>query len=398
MSAEQAPAPASFRDALPDYISARMINEYVYCPRLFYFEQVEGVFVHNEHTVEGAVQHKRVDKEGKSAPEPDEESSEPVVVRSITLSSEKHRVIAKLDLTEFAKGNATPVDYKHGRPMADSESVQAWPTDRVQLAVQALVLRANGYRCEEGFVFYQETRQKVRVALHEEAIAEAEQAIAGAWATVAGKEMPPPLVDSPKCPGCSLVGICLPDETWSLWSRDDGEAEQLDLFGTRPGSRRTPRPSEPRLLVTPRDELRPLYLNTQRLRVGKTGGVLRIKERDKVVQEARINEVCQVNLMGAIQISTQAVQELCRAEKPICYFSQGGWFYGVTTGLSTKNVFLRRTQFHLAEEGPLLPPARQEAGSGQDPQSTDHVAAQPPRTPEAGIAGVEVAHRTRRNS
>ena len=24
---------------------------------------------------------------------------------------------------------------------------------------------------------------------------------------------PPPLIDSPKCPGCSLAGICLPDET-----------------------------------------------------------------------------------------------------------------------------------------------------------------------------------------
>ena len=78
--------------------------------------------------------------------------------------------------------------------------------------------------------------------------------------------------------------------------------------------------------------------------------MLRIKERDKVVQEARINEICQVNLMGNIQISTQAVQELCQAEKPICYFSQGGWFYGVTTGLNTKNVMLRRAQFRLAEE------------------------------------------------
>ena len=350
MSAEPAPAPSPSRAALPDYLSARMINEHVYCPRLFYFEQVEGVFVHNEHTVEGAVQHKRVDKEGRSAPGPEEEPDEPVVVRSMTLSSEKHRVIAKLDLAEFDRGLATPVDYKHGRPQTDEESVQAWPTDRVQLAVQALVLRANGYRCEEGVVFYQMTRQRVRVPFNDEVIAEAEQAIADAWDTAAATEMPPPLIDSPKCPGCSLVGICLPDETWSLWSRDNGEAEQLDLFETPPGRRPRPRAGEPRLLVTPRDELRPLYLNTQRLRVGKTGGVLRIKERDKVVQEARINEICQVNLMGAIQISTQAVQELCRAEKPICYFSQGGWFYGVTTGLSTKNVFLRRTQFSLAEE------------------------------------------------
>ena len=84
--------------------------------------------------------------------------------------------------------------------------------------------------------------------------------------------------------------------------------------------------------------------------MGKSGNVLKIKERDKVVQEVRINETCQVNLMGNVQISTQAVQELCKAEKPICYFSQGGWFYGITTGMNTKNVLLRKSQFVLAEQ------------------------------------------------
>ena len=340
---------APSRRALPDYLPARMINEYVYCPRLFYFEQVEGVFEHNEHTVEGSVQHRRVDKEGQSAPETGEEHEEQIVVRSLTLSSEEHRVIAKLDLAEFAGGRATPVDYKHGRPMAGEDRLQAWPADRVQLAVQALVLRANGYRCDEGVVFYQKTRQRVRVAFDGETIAEAERAIEGAWETAAAAEMPPPLVDSPKCPDCSLVGICMPDETWHLWSRaDDGDLEQLRLFGS-PKTLEMPPERKTRLLVAPHAELRPLYLNSPRLRVGKSGGVLRIKEDGKVVQEARVNEICQVNLMGNIQISTQAVQELCRAEKPVCYFSHGGWFYGVTTGLNTKNVFLRKAQFRLAE-------------------------------------------------
>jgi CRISPR-associated endonuclease Cas1 len=64
----------------------------------------------------------------------------------------------------------------------------------------------------------------------------------------------------------------------------------------------------------------------------------------------RIGEICQVSLMGNVQISTQAVQTLCEAEVPICYFSMGGWFYGITTGLNEKNVFLRRSQFRLAEE------------------------------------------------
>jgi CRISPR-associated protein Cas1 len=52
--------------------------------------------------------------------------------------------------------------------------------------------------------------------------------------------------------------------------------------------------------------------------------------------------------MGNIQLSTQAIQTLCEAEVPVCYFSQGGWFYGITTGLCTKNVFLRQRQFAMA--------------------------------------------------
>lgn len=68
------------------------------------------------------------------------------------------------------------------------------------------------------------------------------------------------------------------------------------------------------------------------------------------VQEVRIAETCQVNLMGNIQISTQALQGLCEQETPVCYFSQGGWFYGITSGMNTKNVFLRRSQYGLADE------------------------------------------------
>src|ERR1035438_6988982 len=54
--------------------------------------------------------------------------------------------------------------------------------------------------------------------------------------------------------------------------------------------------------------------------------------------------------MGNVQMSTQAVQSLCESGIPICYFSMGGWFYGITTGLNQKNVFLRRAQFRLSEE------------------------------------------------
>jgi CRISPR-associated protein Cas1 len=77
--------------------------------------------------------------------------------------------------------------------------------------------------------------------------------------------------------------------------------------------------------------------------------VLKVKDKDKLVQEVRFNEICQLNLLGSIQLTTQAIQALCEAEIPIAYFSMGGWFYGITQGLGVKNIFLRREQFRFAE-------------------------------------------------
>src|SRR5579883_952896 len=331
----------------PDYLPARMVNEFAYCPRLFFYEWVEGLFAESADTIEGAIQHQRVDEKATPLPEPGE-LPEKIHARSVTLASERLRVIAKMDLVEAEGQVVTPVDYKHGKPRQGKDGLELWPSDRAQLAVQGLVLRDNGYECREGVVYYRKTGQRVRVEFEEALLRETEELIARAWATAAAGEIPPPLVDSPKCPGCSLVGICLPDETWSAAEGEEAaEPEQLGLFGGPP---KKPVKREVRPLVTPRSELRPLYLNSQGVRVGKSGAVLQVREKDALVQEVRIGEICQVSLMGNVQISTQAVQALCEADVPICYFSMGGWFYGITIGLNEKNVFLRRSQFRLAEQ------------------------------------------------
>ncbi|MFW6171085.1 MAG: CRISPR-associated endonuclease Cas1 [Planctomycetota bacterium] len=341
----------------PDYLPARMLNEYTYCPRLFYYEHVEGIFVHNRETVEGSIQHKRVDGKEDELPPAEEllENQKPVRMRSVTLSSETLGVIAKMDLIETDGQCVVPVDYKRGQPFQSADgSLQAWDTDRTQLAVQALILRDHGYCCEEAVVYYAKTKQRVRILLDDTLVREALRTIEDARRAVVGP-IPPPLSDSPKCPRCSLVSVCLPDET-NLCTREDGRSDevvQLTLFDLDEHRVRVeekkPLAEEVRRLVAARDDLRPLYLNTQGLYVGKSGQVLQVKEKRKLVQEVRINEICQLNLMGNIQISTQAIQTLCQAEIAIAYFSMGGWFYGVTQGLGVKNIFLRREQFRLAD-------------------------------------------------
>src|SRR5262249_32933153 len=139
-------------------------------------------------------------------------------------SSERLGVIAKMDLIEVQLAAAndgvggvsvqmvTPVDYKAGAPRAGEEEKEMWDTDKMQLGLQILILRDNGYRCEEGVIYYRETKQRVRLVMTPEVEGWILQRIQEARATAMGR-MPPPLVNSPKCVRCSLAPVCLPDET-----------------------------------------------------------------------------------------------------------------------------------------------------------------------------------------
>ncbi|MHB1038083.1 MAG: CRISPR-associated endonuclease Cas4g/Cas1g [Pirellulales bacterium] len=345
-------------ELLPEYLPARMVNEFVYCPRLFYYEWVEGVFVENRETVEGSLRHEKLERKDDALPSAEESAAgETIHSRSVTLSSDSLQLVAKMDLIEGADGLVTPVDYKRGAPRESKDgSLEAWDADRVQLAVQALVLRESGYRCEEAVIYYVTTRQRVRVPIDEALVAQTVSAAAEARALATAGRIPPPLYDSPKCPRCSLVGICLPDETRACGRMGDGSerAAQGTLFDVEPPpdailAEEAGEPAEVRRLVPARDDLRPLYLNTPGLRVGKSGAVLKVQEKDRLVEEVRIQDICQLNLFGNIQLTTQAIQTLCEYEIPIAYFSMGGWFYGVTHGLGVKNIYLRREQFRLAE-------------------------------------------------
>ncbi|HYC54031.1 MAG TPA: CRISPR-associated endonuclease Cas1 [Candidatus Binatia bacterium] len=323
-----------------------MVNEFVYCPRLFYYEWIDGLFAHSVDTVEGANRHAAIDSSPTEMPPPDQDAL--VVSRSVQLSSETHRLIAKIDVVESASGEVSPVEYKKGSPCDGPDGPAAWPADRVQAGVQALVLMDNGYTCSEAVLYYSATRQRVSVRVDEALIGETVAAVQAARALAAHAVRPEPLVDSPKCPRCSLVGICLPDET-RLWSLLDEESDhQLVLFEKESVTDEQAPAKEPRRLVPARDDLRPLYVVGYDMIVGKNGEVLTVKQKGKLIDEIRLHELSQVNLYGNVQITAHAVQVLCEAERPVAHFSYGGWFYGLTQGLGLKNVFLRRDQFQLA--------------------------------------------------
>ena len=302
-------------------IPARILNEYVYCPRLAYLEWVQKEWEDSSDTVEGRHVHRRVDKQGGSLPEPDEEAEELRVARSVELSSKKLNLIAKIDLVESADGKVTPVDYKRGkRPHV---ARRAYDPERVQLCAQGLLLREHGYECSEGILYFAGSRERVRVRFDEELIELTHQAIENLGAVVGAGRIPPPLEDSPKCPRCSLVGVCLPDEVNLL---------RMTSENVRPLSVRHARAL-------------PVYVQSHRGKIAKKGERLAITKDDDKTVYARIAETSQLVVMGNVYITTPTLHELMRRNIPVTWQSYGGWFLGHTIGAGHANVEVRTAQY-----------------------------------------------------
>ncbi|PIE25258.1 MAG: CRISPR-associated endonuclease Cas4/Cas1 [Planctomycetota bacterium] len=319
-----------------EFLPVRMVAEYCYCPRLFHLMHVDGRWEDNRYTAEGREVHRRVDRIDQVLPDAQEAEEEagggeeaPEISRSVTLGSERLGIVAKLDLVSTAGREALPVETKRGKVPDNAE--RSYEPERVQLMAQGLLLREHGYDCDHGMLYFHGSRTRVEIPFTEELEGRTLAAIRDARVAQQSRELPLPLEDSPKCYGCSLSGICMPDETLAL---------QLC----------PPDPEQPKMrrLYPARTDARPFYVQEQGSYVGKKGSELCVKRKGELLGTARFKDLSSVVLMGGVQISTQCVQALSEASIPVCYFSTGHWFYGMTHGHGLQNSYDRAAQFEYA--------------------------------------------------
>lgn len=320
---------------LPDYVPARMVNEFAYCPRLFHLEWVSTQWADNVETDQGRWHHRSVDRAAGRVPAPSSDDEAPRVARSVSLSSERLGLTAVIDVLETADGRVVPIDTKRGAPPDIPE--RAWEPERVQVCVQAILLREAGYQCDEAVLYFADARQRVTVPIDTALVARTLELILGLRRAATSETPPPPLVDSPKCPRCSLVGICLPDEVNLLADRTD---------------------RAPRRLVPSATAARPVYVVEQGTYLGKEGDRLEIRRGREVVETVRFIDVSQVCVFGNVQIGTQLLRSLFDRDVPVAWFSFGGWLAGVAEGHSSKHVQLRRRQVLADVRGEGLDIAR----------------------------------------
>jgi CRISPR-associated protein Cas1 len=314
---------------VPRLLPARMLNEYAYCPRLFFLEWVQQQWAESADTAEGSFHHRQVDVARGDAPLPEDEP-ELLRAQSVSLSSTELGLAAKIDVIEGGNQLVRPVDVKRGKPPNIPEG--AYEPERVQLCAQGLLLREAGYRCEDGVLYFAGARRRVTVSFDAALVHRTRELLSEAREVASRDIPPPPLIDSPKCPRCSLVGICLPDEINTLTDRTERPRRRLI-------------PSDP--------AARPFYVTEQGAYVSVRNGRVEVRKGGSGLASIRLIDVSQLCLMGNVQVSTQAFRAFFANDIPVCFFTFGGWLAGIAEGLPSKNVELRRRQVIVGSRGGL---------------------------------------------
>ena len=120
--------------------------------------------------------------------------------------SKKHALVGKADIVEMRGKQPTPVEYKKGRK-------KQWGNDDIQLCAQALCLEEMfNTTIDMGFIFHAASKRRREVFFDDKLRSETLQTIESVRQLLERGIIPPTVLE-PKCDGCSLRKICMPELT-----------------------------------------------------------------------------------------------------------------------------------------------------------------------------------------
>ena len=188
-----------------DYPPLSALNHLLFCERRCALLRIDGVWVENVHTTGGTLDHRRAHTVSERA--------RPSVrtVSGLRLISHRLRLTGIADLVEFRKPASDvgseapyPVEYKRGRR-------KRWDNDEVQLCAQAICLEEMlGVPVPAGAIYHITSRGRREVIFGSALRAKTEAAAARLHELLAGTQIPAPEL-KPRCRGCSIRGVCLPE-------------------------------------------------------------------------------------------------------------------------------------------------------------------------------------------
>jgi CRISPR-associated protein Cas1 len=344
----------------------RRLHNFIYCPRLFYFQWVENIFQENADTVAGSHVHRNVDAPSRLEDPKELGLPEGSKVRSLRLESESLGLIGVVDIVEGGPDGAEIIDYKKGSARRDAEGDRvAKEPDAIQVAAHALLLREQGVNAVRGAIYYAADKRRVPVEFSEELFSKVRKGIEEARAVAGSGNCPAPLKNDARCLYCSAYPVCLPNE--SLWwakrrkaTDADGQLqfgfagqsddavrdrilEALD-FAAESGKAPTLEPPRPG-----GDDSEVLVVQTPGAQIGQRGDQLVVSVKGEEKRKLPGQQVRAIYCFGAVQITAQAVETCLELGIDVSYFSPAGRFLGLLRGLPASGVDARRGQYRLFE-------------------------------------------------
>jgi CRISP-associated protein Cas1 len=348
-------------------MGVRNLHNFIYCPRLFYFQWVENIFQENADTVAGSHVHRNVDAPSKLDNPKDLGLPEGAKLRSLRLESESLGLIGVVDIVEGGPDGAEIIDYKRGSARRDAEGERvAKEPDAMQVAAHALLLREHGVNAVRGAVYYAADKRRVPVDFSEELFTKVRKAIEDARAVAASGQCPPPLKNDARCLYCSAYPICLPNESlwWAKRSKATEPEDQLqfgftgqsedavrnqilaalDFAAESTGKEPTLQPPRPG-----GDDGEVLVVQTVGAQIGQRGDELIVSIKGEDARKLPGQQVRAIYCYGAVQITAQAAETCLELGIDVSYFSPAGRFIGLLRGLPASGVDARRGQYRLFE-------------------------------------------------
>jgi CRISP-associated protein Cas1 len=298
----------------PAYLPISQVAEVAYCPRNFYHRAVEKIDLADARMVQGSIAERKretratIMREGK------------LQVRSVTVSSETLGVIGVIDVLEEGEFPC-PVEYKTG-------SADEGLYERVQLCLQAMCLEDTlGRPIPYGYLYYAGSRRRVHIDFDHILREKTLECVTEARRLMESPTRPEPVNDW-RCPGCSLLPICMPSED-----------RFLDGAGPKP---RKPLPS---LGIE-----RVVYVDEQGAYLRKDGSRLAVTKEGQPLATIPLAHVDQLVLVGNVNLSTPLLKHLLRYDVEVVLLNSYGKYEGRFTPELSKNSVLRLRQYERSKE------------------------------------------------
>jgi len=176
-----------------------LLSDYLFCIRRAGLKILEHERGENRHTAEGDVAHDRVDTPGYHV------LRGVKVLRALPVWSDLLGLTGLCDVVEqHPDGSLVPVEFKKSK-------TKDFINDDVQVCAQALCIEESfGVSVNRSAIFFCGSRQRREVELTEELRSLTRKTAFELHRMLESTETPI-AIRKPKCRGCSLVDICMPD-------------------------------------------------------------------------------------------------------------------------------------------------------------------------------------------